>query len=390
MTYIDELLLKIVNSSSIKIENLLSRNDSKILRSMASTISGNLFITENQSKLLSKILSENVEKLPEFSEEIKDALKDNLWSQRFRQVEQKRKFYIGKDEDQDSILVVEFSFNSQIRKILQNLSKNLEEFQQRNSGKEYRATLTEKNIVSLTEALRPLNFEIDARITNHYQTIKSWSKSDFLGDFSPQKLKNKFQEKINIDLSTADKNILLDRSIRYQYFLDSEKTGEKNLIDLIVNRKNPRIWVDKNRFSLQDVFVALQQLTRQPTMVVFDNATEEKTLKNLENLEKSLTSLNLDANVGIYFRLQNTETGTKFNKIIANRNFNKQLDHTTKIVGVQSGKIPKFFLKSNWQPMSVIVLDSVMGMRHGKTAIYTNCCDLIIEYADEPAIRDLI
>jgi hypothetical protein len=38
--------------------------------------------------------------------------------------------------------------------------------------------------------------------------------------------------------------------------------------------------------------------------------------------------------------------------------------------------------------MSVIALDSRMGMRHGKTAVYSNCCDCIVEWADEPSIID--
>jgi len=28
-------------------------------------------------------------------------------------------------------------------------------------------------------------------------------------------------------------------------------------------------------------------------------------------------------------------------------------------------------------------------MRHGKTAVYSNCCDLIIEWADEPSTMDI-
>jgi hypothetical protein len=48
-----------------------------------------------------------------------------------------------------------------------------------------------------------------------------------------------------------------------------------------------------------------------------------------------------------------------------------------------SGKLPKFFLKNPWQPMSVIALDTKMGLRHGKTSVYSNCCDLIVEWADK-------
>jgi len=72
--------------------------------------------------------------------------------------------------------------------------------------------------------------------------------------------------------------------------------------------------------------------------------------------------------------------------MIGEKKYNSPLDSDTQIVGVQSGKIPKFFLSNAWRPMSVIVLDNVMGMRHGKTAVYTNCCDLILEYSDTAPI----
>ena len=121
---VDKLLLKIINFSSPNFGDKLSTKDSRVLTSMASTINSNLFITENQSKLLIKILQENCEKIPEFSEEIKTALLSPSWSKPFRHIEQVKKFYIGKNEDQNSILVIELSFSSEIRKILSNLNKH--------------------------------------------------------------------------------------------------------------------------------------------------------------------------------------------------------------------------------------------------------------------------
>jgi hypothetical protein len=53
-----------------------------------------------------------------------------------------------------------------------------------------------------------------------------------------------------------------------------------------------------------------------------------------------------------------------------------------------SGKIPKFFLNNTWKPMSVIALDTKMGLRHGKTSVYSNCCDCIIEWSDADPMFD--
>jgi hypothetical protein len=74
----------------------------------------------------------------------------------------------------------------------------------------------------------------------------------------------------------------------------------------------------------------------------------------------------------------------EFNKFIADKQYNAQLDQSTKIVGVQNGKIPKFFLKNDWKPMSVISIGS--SLKQTKTAVYANCCDLIISYSDSQPI----
>jgi hypothetical protein len=86
MTTIDALLLKIVNFSEPTIEEQIASRDSRVLRSLASSINTHLFITENQSQLLVKILRENSEKIPVFSEEIKSALIDPTWSKIFRRI----------------------------------------------------------------------------------------------------------------------------------------------------------------------------------------------------------------------------------------------------------------------------------------------------------------
>jgi hypothetical protein len=90
--------------------------------------------------------------------------------------------------------------------------------------------------------------------------------------------------------------------------------------------------------------------------------------------------------VGVYFRLPNDNVGQQFNNLIKSKSYNTQLDETTNVAVVMSGKIPKFFLKNPWKPMSVIALDTKMGLRHGKTAVYSNCCDLVVEWTDKEVL----
>lgn len=393
MTTIDNLVLKIVNYSSPTIEENLPHRDSRVLRSLATAINSHFFITENQSRLLVKILKEHQEKLSKIDNDFNEVLARSLWSRAFRQIEQVRKLYVFPIGDGNYTIAIEFTFSSAIRKILSNLAKTVDGLIQVHPGKLFYADLTEKNIVELIDALTPHNFQIDESLKNHYDTIKSWSKSDFQNQFLITAISNQnFEKHITADLgveTAIDQNIIVDRSNRYQYFVENREKTEENLTSWLAYRKKTKVWIDKNKFSLNEVFQALVNLKRLPALVVFDNhsiTTSQKNLKILEILVDSLEKNNLDKKVGIYFRLPNDEIGKKFNQLIAEKTYNNHLDVDTEIVGIQSGKIPKFFLTSNWKPMSIITIDS--SLRNSKTAVYANCCDLIISYSDsEPIIE---
>jgi len=394
MMTIDNLLLKIVNFTEPTIEALIPARDSKVLRSLATSIASNFFITENQSRLLMKILKDNSKKMTNFSEEISLALQEPMWSRSFRHIEQIKKLYIKKNEEQEPILVVEFTFNSEIRKTLTGLGKKLDGGLNSSNQKVWPIELTEQNIVLVYEALEPLGFEVDEIVKNHYQTIKSWSEQEIRDQFLLTNIEHQnFQKAITADLgieTAIDQNIINDRSIRYQFFTENAKNHGETLTETIANRSKSRVWVDKNQHSVTEVISSLVELRRLPLLVVFDTIVNDKYLKNLKILSESLEENGIFDGVGIYFRLPNDEDemGKQFNNFIAEKKYNQRLDDRLKVAAVMSGKIPKFFLSTPWKPMSVITLDTKMGLRHGKTSVYSNCCDCIVEWAEADTMFD--
>jgi hypothetical protein len=389
MMTIDNLLVEILCQPDDYAKSILTKRDFDTLTSLEAATKRPTFITESQSRLLVKILKENQKKLTEFDKKITEAIVTPAWSKSFRQIEQIRTLTIENDQDNGQFLTIEFTFNPQIRKILGDISKVVEGNFIPN-GKFYQAELTEKNIVLLVDALAPFDFTIDGKILDFYKIIKSWSKTEFENQYLITNFENKnFQKYITEDLgieTSIDQNIINDRSVRYQYFVENPKNPGENLLEFIANRSKTKVWINKNEHTMTEILGALYSLKRLPTLVVFENSDDEKSLKNLEILKESLENNGLDSGIGIYFRLPNNQTGQKFNQLIKDNKFNHPLDNTTKIAVVQSGKIPKFFLKNTWQPMSVIALDTKMGLRHGKTSVYSNCCDLIIEWADAPVL----
>lgn len=387
MITIDKLLVKLLSLSDRDLGNL-PRRDLKVLRSLQKIILGPNFITENQGRLLIKILRENFDKIPNMKDEILENLNFPSWSKSFRPIDKTKKLYISSNIDNESKLIIEFAFSSTIRKLLTGKNKEISGLIQGLNGKLYHADLTEKNIVALVDLLEPLDFEIEEKIQDFYRTIKSWSENEVKNQFFLENFDHtNFQKFITSDLgidTPIDYNIVVDRSNRYYYFLENSEKNPENLTEKIAYRKNSRVWVDKNEFSLDEIFASLIKLKRLPTLVIFNQNDHKKCLEDLVKLQESLEKNGINENVGIYFRLPNDETGSKFNKFIADNQYNCQLDENTKIVGVQNGKIPKFFLKNPWTPMSVISVGGYLKMT--KTSVYSNKADLIITYTEQQPI----
>jgi hypothetical protein len=392
MITIDNLLLLIINHPNNYANDILSKRDFDVLNNLAGSVTSHFFITENQGRLLVKILKENQKKLSEFSDQIGEALDEPKWSKKFRQIEQVKKLYIANNEYGDPALAIEFTFSSQLRKVIQDLVKILDNVILGGNGKIYYVDLTEKNIITVVDTLEPLKFEIEETVKNHYDTIKSWSKIEVENQFLINNIEHRnFLKAITQDLgieTPIDQNIINDRSMRYQYIIENPKNSGENLTEIIANRHKPKVWIDRKEHTLADIITSIISLKRLPLLIIFDNDSNENSLENLKILSKSLEKNSIEDRIGIYFRLSNDGIGKQFNQIIAENHYNYNLKEDTQVAAVQSGKIPKFFLKTAWKPMSVICLDTKMGYRHGKTAVYSNCCDLIIEWADQPSMLE--
>jgi len=387
MITVDKLLIKLLALADTDLR-LVPRRDLKVLKSLLKIITGPNFITENQGRLLVKILRENSDKISGMKTEILENIEFPTWSKNFRPVDKTKKLYISTVNDGDLKLVIEFAFSSTIRKALTNLNREISGLTQNSNGKLYYADLAERNIVTLFELLEPLDFDIEEKIHDFYRTIKSWSENEvknqyFLENFDHSNFQKSITQDLGID-TPIDRNIIVDRSKRYHYFLENFEKNPENLTEKLAYRQNTKIWINKNDHSLDEVFSSLVKLKRLPTLVIFNQTDHKKYMEDLMLLSQSLEKNGIVTGVGIYFRLPNDDTGSDFNKFIAEKQYNCQLDENTKIVGVQSGKIPKFFLKNSWSPMSII---SVGGfLKQTKTAVYSSKSDLVITWTEQQPI----
>ena len=379
MIYLDTILLSVISRPDF--DQIVIDKDAVVLRSLGNVLSSYTYITEKQSQLAIRILQQYKDVF-----DIDDSiLLSPVWMYKFRVPEQSRKLYIKDDQ----LIMIEFTYSSQIKKELYKLSSKLDQLLQIDAHKLYSVSLTESNIELLVEHLSPLGFNISDQLQDFYSTIKSWDGTDSINQYKLDTITHgNFQKQIAIDLgidTPLNSNLIADRSKRYQYYIN-DKPLDDSLTTQIAFRSETKIWVNSNNYTLTDVFKSLVELKRLPVLVVFSSNDSKKSLKELVELSDAVRVCNIDDAVGIYFRMSNSEDlGKKFNQLISDNNYNNRLSNLTSVVGIQSTKIPKFIIKNDWKPMSVVSINTVLS--NSKTAVYTNCCDLIVNYsAQEPLI----
>ena len=81
------------------------------------------------------------------------------------------------------------------------------------------------------------------------------------------------------------------------------------------------------------------------------------------------------------FRLENMESGIKFNEYVRENGLNNKLANNTKIVYINNKKIPKPLLRFNWEPEGVLCLDTTRN--YSKVNQFEEEFDLVIQYSSE-------
>ena len=384
MTTIDNIVFKIESYGIDRLPMSVPMKDKKILKNMSRLMKMSEYITESQGNLVVKILKENLEHLNFVGGDLIPSLKTPSWSKIFKSVEKIRKISIETSGTGVPVIEIEASYSKDIKKAIAEIHKNSEGDVQLSSDKKYWVLLTEKNVIRVVDGLKKYNFEKSSEISEIYKKIKSIDydavEKKFNIDFvENEKLKNLLKNEITIG-GMQDTLLLHDRKIAYQYKINKkiENLEETDLLYKIATRENHKIFLNSEETPLLELAGCLRRLDRLPTLIILDEYNSKSCIENLKNLKNVLTRLNFNGNVGVYFRFDNAGDGEIFNKMISDYGYNKPLDQHNQIAVLSNGKIPKFFLKTDWYPKSVVSFTN--HFRNNKTSIYCNSCDLIVYY----------
>ena len=382
MLTIDNILLKIEEHSIDKLNSSVPVKDRRILKNLVRMIQMPSFITESQGRLLIKILQENMEALDFIGSELIPSLKNPSWTKSFKTVDVIRQLSISKNSSGNSFIDIDCSFNKEIKKSLVALIRNIEGATFTIiSGKRTSILLTEKNLYNTVKELDKHDFDKSEQVIKLYNEISSLDVLGTKDSFSIHKTSNiKLKNRLIKNIGSIDStNMLLleDRKIEFQYNVTGN-LDDSTLANKIAKRTNNKIFINSSEHTLLDVAQAARQLRKMPILCIFDEYNTKTATEDLKTIKTVVDAVDPTINVGVYFRFNNSGDGEQFNKLISEYGFNKQLDNNNRVSVIANGKIPKFFLKSDWYPKTVISFTN--HFRNNKTSVYCNSCDLIVYY----------
>jgi hypothetical protein len=389
MLTIDNILLNIEQHGIDKLNSSVPVKDRRILKNLVRMIQMPSFITESQGRLLIKILQENMEALHFIGSALIPSLKNPSWSKSFKTVEIVKQISIIKNSAGESFIDIECSFNKEIKKSLTTITRNIEGSASTITlGRRTSFLLTEKNLYNIVKEFDKHDFDKSEQVIKLYNDVCSLDLSGTKNSLDIHKtanvkLKNRLIKNIGV-IDSSNMLLLEDRKIEFQYTVNSN-LNDSSLANKIAKRTNNKIFINSSEYTLLDVAQALRQLRKMPTLCIFDEYDAGASVKNLKIVKEVVDAVDPTINVGAYFRFNNSGDGEQFNKLISEYGFNKQLDNNNRVSIIANGKIPKFFLKSDWYPKTVISFSN--HFRNNKTSVYCNSCDLIVYYtSSQPMI----
>lgn len=375
MSTIDNYIPRILNEVPD-----LDKHVIKSLRGLILTIQNHVFLTKGQSEFCLNLLKDNQDLFSKYIPELTKALDNPTWSKPFRSVENIKRMFITFNEKLDRYVInIESNYSNSFRNYMASLVKILP-ISVVEPGKNYISELSENNIITLVDNLSPLGFDIDDDILNHYNTITSWNANDIINQYTLSNIINNIQPYIDNGFDQTNPLIVEDRKLRYQYCTNNIINTQSSLVETIATRSKPQIWINSSKYTLTELVSAIQELNRLPILFVFDKHDSKKIIEELYNLSDALDENNITDTIGIYFRLENSN-GKAFNEFIHHKNYNAKLEKSSKIAAIETTNLPKFFLTSDWEPMTVISIGN--NLRNTKISTYSKRCDLIVTYAKE-------
>jgi len=246
----------------------------------------------------------------------------------------------------------------------------------------HRFEISEQIVYDLISAFKDRNFKIDDDLMDAYKQIleiKSSPEKYIPGIYNGE-LKNihpsaklDMTEELG-ELNTTNLLAYIDRKRRYGISHIDVAISPVSLTEKIATRETPDMLIKPSEYTLQTIFHSLHELDRFPLIVLLDETHAEKQIYDVYNEVSNFVSASEQS---VLFRLDGEN---EFNNFVKLKSLNNWVDENTKIVYINSTKLPKLAISADWKPIAALAFGSKVNKV--VDTYVQNYCDLII-YNDE-------
>ena len=142
----------------------------------------------------------------------------------------------------------------------------------------------------------------------------------------------------------------------------------------VTQRSQSVICINKLKWSLDQVLASIHELDRYPLLIVIDTKQAQD---QLFELHRRFTNFIPSEEMSVMFRLPSPK-GNEFNHFIRENHLNNIVDNKTKIVYINSNKVPKPLIKTQWRPVCAFTLGSKRN--YTKVDGFISGTDLYMQY----------
>lgn len=348
--YIEDIIIAVTTKNSVS----FNRFDKNIVQSFTEQLLQGRGFTEKQATLAIKIISRYQQKIEiALQKNISTFLQNPHFKLGKRTVNNEKKIFIIKNEENQKLIAVTFPYNEEIVKKFRESRDSLHLVHWDPEKKAWTLSLDERSLSFLFNLTLNSVWDVDEEISNYFLQIENILKN--IDNFVPllvykngiTKLQNKPKNTPEIQSKDILEALFQARNYGINTWDDaiqeilSQKEEYLPIKDFLNQNPNKAYVWDKEKHDESLFFQFFHYLS--PALVVITVHKEEELLTSLVEKFNSCGISNNE--MSVLFRLP-TDTGKKFNIFVKNQHLNNPITEMTKVCFI-SGKLPKTVLAKN-------------------------------------------
>ena len=304
--------------------------------------------------------------------------------------------FLGSNANQPWIKI-KFPFNKKTIHCIENIARDCrKDYFHRRGEHEHYFRMTERIAYEVVTQLSGKNFEISNELLNYYKQVEQIAENpdQYVPGIYNGEIKNLHPRAVD-QLESLHGKLSSDTILKYRdsailfgldHFddedLEPQLQSVSTLSAKIVTRQSVNVLAKPSEHSLDSVAQSMHELNRFPLVVLVE---DDQALTQLHNSWSSFGKFVSNDQCSVLFRMDNkNKKSAEFNSYVKENQLNSPVDKDTKIVYINRNKLPKPLLKQNWQPRTVLMLNSLRTK--SIIAEWIGESDLVLHYDEQASV----